>query len=182
MKYAEIWRHIHFSRWRPRRLNTTSSFVSVDVTAFRRSKSISKPNFVEISQMEAEIYFLWQSKMAWEWVSFFSKLRMCQYPWMLCYILWIYKCIFDACRLSLHNSAPSHCISMPTKFQWNQLTSTFAVWLNLHTEWQINWRDHITSALEEITNSFAVAKRPRDASCLSVVSFNSTKRRAVFYC
>ena len=28
------------------------------------------------------------------------------------------------------------------------------------------------------TSSFAVAKRPRDASCLSVVSFNSTKRRA----
>jgi len=25
---AEIWRHIHFSRWRPRRLNTTSGFVS----------------------------------------------------------------------------------------------------------------------------------------------------------
>ena len=32
-------------------------FVSVDVTAFRRSKSISKPNFVEITQMEAEIFF-----------------------------------------------------------------------------------------------------------------------------
>jgi len=28
--------------------------------------SICKPNFVEISQMQAEIYFLWQSKMAWE--------------------------------------------------------------------------------------------------------------------
>ena len=33
-------------------------FVSVDVTAFRRSKSISKPNFVEISQMEADIFFM----------------------------------------------------------------------------------------------------------------------------
>ena len=31
------------------------------------------------------------------------------------------------------------------------------------------------------TTSSAVAKRPRDASCLSVVSFNSTKRRVVFY-
>ena len=48
----EIWRHIHFSRWR---LNTTSGFVSVDVTAFRRSKSISKPNFVEVSPLAAEI-------------------------------------------------------------------------------------------------------------------------------
>jgi len=28
------------------------------------------------------------------------------------------------------------------------------------------------------TSSSAVAKRPRNASCLSVVSFNSTKRRA----
>ena len=55
---AKIWRHIHFSRWRPRWLNNTSGFVSVDVTAFKRSKSISKPTFVEISQMEADIYFL----------------------------------------------------------------------------------------------------------------------------
>ena len=53
---AEICWHIHFSRWRPRPLNTTSSFVFVDVAAFRRSKSISKPNFVEISQLAAEIY------------------------------------------------------------------------------------------------------------------------------
>ena len=44
-----------FSRWRPRRLNTTSGLVSVDVTASRRSQSISKLNFVEISQMAAEI-------------------------------------------------------------------------------------------------------------------------------
>jgi len=29
-----------------------------------------------------------------------------------------------------------------------------------------------------VTSSSAVAKRPRNASCLSVVSFNSTKRRA----
>jgi len=31
------------------------------------------------------------------------------------------------------------------------------------------------------TSSFAVAKRPRDASCLSVVSFNSTLLRAQFF-
>jgi len=30
----------------------------------------------------------------------------------------------------------------------------------------------------QLTSSYAVAKRPRDASCMSVVSFNSTKRRA----
>ena len=34
---AKIWRHIYFSRWRPRPLNTTSGFVFVDVTAFRKS-------------------------------------------------------------------------------------------------------------------------------------------------
>ena len=32
-----------------------------------------------------------------------------------------------------------------------------------------------------VTSSSAVAKRPRDASCLSVVSFNSTKRRVEFF-
>ena len=35
--------------------------------------------------------YLWQSKMAWEGVKFFSKSRMCQYPGTLCYILWIQK-------------------------------------------------------------------------------------------
>ena len=39
---AEIWRHIYFSKWRPRPLNTTSGFVFVDVTAFRGAKSLSK--------------------------------------------------------------------------------------------------------------------------------------------
>ena len=34
---------------------TTSGFVFVDVAAFRKSKSISKPNFVVISQLVAEI-------------------------------------------------------------------------------------------------------------------------------
>jgi len=52
---AEIWRHLHFSRWRPRPLNTSSGLVFVDAIAFRRSKSISKPNFVDISQLTAEI-------------------------------------------------------------------------------------------------------------------------------
>jgi len=32
------------------------------------------------------------------------------------------------------------------------------------------------------TSSSAVAKRPRDALCLSVVSFNSTKRRVESFC
>ena len=72
---------IHFSRWRPRRLNYSSGFVSVDVTAFRRSKSISKPTFVEISQMEAEIYFLWQSKMAWGEVKIFFKIKNVSISW-----------------------------------------------------------------------------------------------------
>jgi len=52
---AKIWRHIHFSRWRTLSLNTTSGFVFVDVTAFRSSKSIRKPNFVDITQFMAEI-------------------------------------------------------------------------------------------------------------------------------
>ena len=50
------WRHIHFSRWRKRRLNTTSGFVSVNVAAFKGqslsanqigvSFRIRLPNFV----------------------------------------------------------------------------------------------------------------------------------------
>jgi len=52
---AEIWRHIYFSRWRPQPLNITSGFVFVDVTAFRWSKSIRKPNFVDISQFTVNI-------------------------------------------------------------------------------------------------------------------------------
>ena len=47
----EIWRYIYFWKWRPQPLNTTSGFVFVDVTIFRRSKSISKPNFVEKSHL-----------------------------------------------------------------------------------------------------------------------------------
>ena len=52
---AEIWRHISFSRWPPRQPNTTSGFVFLDVAFFRWSKSISKPNFDDISQFVAEI-------------------------------------------------------------------------------------------------------------------------------
>ena len=52
---AEIWRHFHFSRWRPRPLNTSSGFIFVDVTVFRRSKCISKTNLVDRSQLPAEI-------------------------------------------------------------------------------------------------------------------------------
>ena len=52
---AEIWRHLHFSRRRPGPLNSSSCFVFVDVIVFRRSKSISKPNFVDISPLMAEI-------------------------------------------------------------------------------------------------------------------------------
>jgi len=52
---GEIWSHFHFSRWRSRPLNSSSGFAFVDVTVFRRSKSISKANFVHISQLTAEI-------------------------------------------------------------------------------------------------------------------------------
>ena len=38
--------------------------------------------------------------------------------------------------------------------------------------------EKMTLPLRGITSSSAIAERPRDASCLSVVSFNSTTRRA----
>ena len=47
---AEIWRRIDFSRWRPQQQNATSGFLLVDAAVFGRSKSTSKPNFVDISQ------------------------------------------------------------------------------------------------------------------------------------
>jgi len=63
---VEIWRHIHFSIWRPQPLNTTSGFLFVGVTAFRRSTSISKPNFVDISQIQTsgimEFYYPFRSR------------------------------------------------------------------------------------------------------------------------
>ena len=37
-------RRIALSRWRLRPLNTISDFAFVDIAAFRKSKSVSKPN------------------------------------------------------------------------------------------------------------------------------------------
>ena len=58
----EIWRYIYFSRWRP----TTSGFVFLDVTAFRRSKSISEPNFVQISpywRLRYNYFHFWKTNV-----------------------------------------------------------------------------------------------------------------------
>jgi len=46
---AKIWRHIHFPRWRPRPLNTTSGFIFVDVSAFRRSEVYWRTKFQDTS-------------------------------------------------------------------------------------------------------------------------------------
>ena len=48
-------RHISLSSWRPPPLKAISGFAFVDIAAFRRSKSMSKRNFVDISQLMAEI-------------------------------------------------------------------------------------------------------------------------------
>jgi len=52
---AEILRHFDFSRCWTRQLNTTSGFLLVDAAVFGRSKSIRKPNFINISQFVVEI-------------------------------------------------------------------------------------------------------------------------------
>ena len=51
-----------FSRCQTRPLNTTSGFVFVDVTAFRKSKSISKPNFVDMidSRLRHDYLCFWK--------------------------------------------------------------------------------------------------------------------------
>jgi len=56
---AELWRHIDFSRWRLRPLNTISGYAFVDVTAFRKSKS----------QFTAQILLLpvWKNKRPPYW-------------------------------------------------------------------------------------------------------------------
>ena len=52
---AEIMMLNWLSRWRPLRRNFTSGFGFADVAVFRRSVSISTPNFVVIAQSTAEI-------------------------------------------------------------------------------------------------------------------------------
>jgi len=72
-------------------------------------QSISKPNFVEITQMEAKIFFYGNPKWLGKGSNFFSKSRMCQYLGMFCYI-YEYKNVFlMLVDLSLQNSTPSHC-------------------------------------------------------------------------
>jgi len=44
-----------FSRWQPRRRNTTSGFELADIALLRRPKSVGKPNFVRIIQSTAEL-------------------------------------------------------------------------------------------------------------------------------
>jgi len=51
-----------FSRWRPLRRNFTSGFILGDVAFLQMSLSISKPNFVVITQSTAEIWLLPFSK------------------------------------------------------------------------------------------------------------------------
>ena len=57
--FIQTRRHIDFSRWRTRPLNTTSGFVFVDVNAFSKSKSVTKPNFWRKKQASVifEFYF-----------------------------------------------------------------------------------------------------------------------------
>ena len=101
---AEILRHIHFSIWRPRRLNTTSGFVSVDVTPSEGQSLLANQILSRYLKWRLRYIFMAIQNGLERGQIFFSKSTMCQYPGMFRYILWIQKCIFDACRLSLHNS------------------------------------------------------------------------------
>ena len=76
--------------------------------------------------------------------------------------LWTVRLSVTHCRLQ----------GLPPK-----LPIVFTYWLRVLT---VSW--HTAASQVHMTSSSAVAKRPHDASCLSVVSFNSTKRRVVFYC
>ena len=50
---------------------------------------------------------VYEPQVAWKQVKKNSKTRMCQYPIVLYYIVEAQKRYFCACRLSLHNPAPS---------------------------------------------------------------------------
>ena len=53
---AEIWRHIHFSRWRPQPLNTTSGFDFDHISVICVIFCIKLPNFIHIGSPNAVIW------------------------------------------------------------------------------------------------------------------------------
>jgi len=59
---TEWWRHIYFSRWRPRHRNSTSGLGFRDFAHLGLLSSTCIPNFGEISQSTAEILLLSVSK------------------------------------------------------------------------------------------------------------------------
>ena len=96
-------------------LNTTSGFVSVDVTPSLPSLLLLA-NQILSSYLKWRLrYFLWQSKMAWEGVRFFFKIKNVLISWDALLHFMNTKMYFDACRLSLHNSTPSHCSKLTIK-------------------------------------------------------------------
>jgi len=60
---------------------------------------------------------------------------------------------------------PSECDHVTLAFRPTVSRNSYTVWV-------------MVSIRRQTTSSSSVAKRPRDASCMLVVSFNSTKRRA----
>jgi len=69
------------------------------------SKSISKPNFVEISQIKVETYFYGNPKWLGKGSIFFFKIKNVSISWdVLLHFMNTKKCIFDACRQRLHIS------------------------------------------------------------------------------
>jgi len=57
-KAPKLWRHIHFSKWRPYIWKFTSGFRFGDCTHLRRWKSIQIPNYGEICQPSTGIKLL----------------------------------------------------------------------------------------------------------------------------
>jgi len=66
-----------FATWRQPPLTTASSFVYVDVSAFSRSKSISKPNLVNICPFMAVFGLEKQTSAIWE---FYFRFRSRPFP------------------------------------------------------------------------------------------------------
>ena len=125
---TEIWRPIDFSRWLPRALNTTSGFVFVDVyvLAFRRSKFINKPNFVNINDQHIygwDIKTSGLEKQTSTILEFTSGSDLDNFP-----VIWL----ASACRISSR-------IGAATAEIWSHIALSRWRLLNTYLQFRICW-------------------------------------------
>ena len=108
---AELWRHIHFSKWPPRRRNSTSGFVFCDFAQLWFQKSICRPNFGQTTKSTIEILLLPVShtnvRPVWNLlpvsIFLFATLLACHFA--------------SACQISSKLDHPRQCYDVISVFQ-----------------------------------------------------------------